>query len=467
MTAFAAAVGAELDENHPYNICSSAVTSIEDLLTAYEKDWVYDVYIPFVLALNASGKVVWWTLSRNSNITMDIVCDHEDLPWSSLGISCNCNFEYDIISKRSPPWYFTEISARVPLETINAHPAAKWDWVAVNKNPNLTVDFIRNNLDKPWDWKKLVVRPDLLLGVLEICSSDLEPDLSRAALQTLKWYVISMSPTIDMEFINKHPDLPWDWAGINRNPNLTMDMVLAHPEKQWVWSLVSKNPNLNMAVVNSQPINAWSWERVSANRGITMDDVVTHPEKPWDWEMLAWNPNITLEMMTKKPPSNGWNWFAISRNQGLCLEILDQFPDASWDWLGLSSNHRLTIEMLCAHPHKPWNWRAISWNPAVTMEMMQRFPDKAWDFGGLSRKPSLTTEMVLKMAEMPWDWEAVFLNALPVERAAYGAWKLRRLGLLSLMDEDYHRAEGVLDRTSPIDLVLQSEIIVSIIYQFV
>jgi len=44
---------------------------------------------------------------------------------------------------------------------------------------------------------------------------------------------------------------------------------------------------------------------------------------------------------------------------------------------------------------------------------------------------------------------------------------VRRLALLSLMDEDYNREEGVLRLTNVLDLVFQSEYIISRMYDYV
>jgi hypothetical protein len=44
---------------------------------------------------------------------------------------------------------------------------------------------------------------------------------------------------------------------------------------------------------------------------------------------------------------------------------------------------------------------------------------------------------------------------------------ITRLSLVSLMHEDYHRAEGAIDRTTPVDLVFQNEYMVSRMLSFV
>ena len=36
------------------------------------------------------------------------------------------------------------------MEIIKLNPDK--DWGGISENPNLTMDIIRNNIDKPWDW---------------------------------------------------------------------------------------------------------------------------------------------------------------------------------------------------------------------------------------------------------------------------------------------------------------------------
>ena len=49
-----------------------------------------------------------------------------------------------------------------------------------------------------------------------------------------------------LDFIEAHPEYPWDWSGVSWNPNLTMDFIEAHPEYPWNWDVVSRNPKITM-----------------------------------------------------------------------------------------------------------------------------------------------------------------------------------------------------------------------------
>ena len=46
-----------------------------------------------------------------------------------------------------------------------------------------------------------------------------------------------------MEFIEAHPEYPWNWPRVSDNPNLTMEFI-EDPEYNWDWKGVSLNPNL-------------------------------------------------------------------------------------------------------------------------------------------------------------------------------------------------------------------------------
>ena len=65
---------------------------------------------------------------------------------------------------------------------IHENSDQSWDWVAISRNPYITMDIIRENLGRPWVWKE-----------------------------------ISCNPNITIDFIRENPDKPWDWDGISLN----------------------------------------------------------------------------------------------------------------------------------------------------------------------------------------------------------------------------------------------------------
>ena len=60
----------------------------------------------------------------------------------------------------------------------------------ISSNPNFIFDFIKENLDKSWNW-----------------------------------YFISQHKNITCEIIKNNPNISWDWDGISSNPSITIDLI--------------------------------------------------------------------------------------------------------------------------------------------------------------------------------------------------------------------------------------------------
>ena len=73
----------------------------------------------------------WNGISRNPNITMEIIEKHPEKPWDWNGISRNPN---------------------ITMEFIERYPEKPWSWYWISKNPNITMEFIEKHPEKPWAW---------------------------------------------------------------------------------------------------------------------------------------------------------------------------------------------------------------------------------------------------------------------------------------------------------------------------
>ena len=59
---------------------------------------------------------------------------------------------------------------------------------------------------------------------------------------------------------------------------------------------------------------------------------------------------------------------------------------------------------------------------------------------------------------MDWDWG--YINAFTKDKERYVTSKYSRLSILSMMDEDYDREEGILNRRKAINIIFQCEYII-------
>ena len=72
----------------------------------------------------------WSGLSRNENITWDIVSENLDKRWNWYKLSKNENITWDIVKE---------------------NPDKRWNWYGLSRNENITWDIVKNNPNKPWN----------------------------------------------------------------------------------------------------------------------------------------------------------------------------------------------------------------------------------------------------------------------------------------------------------------------------
>ena len=60
-----------------------------------------------------------------------------------------------------------------------------------------------------------------------------------------------MNPNITMEFIEKHPENPWNWYFISRNPNITLEIIEKYINKIH-FGMLSQNEFISQNRLNKQ-----------------------------------------------------------------------------------------------------------------------------------------------------------------------------------------------------------------------
>lgn len=108
----------------------------------------YDEYLRNIILVNFNSKAYknWKSISKNPNITWDIILSNINEPWNWRGISENPNISLSIIEK---------------------HPNFPWNWKNISKNINITWENINNNLNKPWNWNLISKHPNITWNIIE------------------------------------------------------------------------------------------------------------------------------------------------------------------------------------------------------------------------------------------------------------------------------------------------------------
>lgn len=84
------------------------------------------------------------TALRYRNPMWELITKYPDKPWDWFGVSKNPNITLEIVLVNpSLLWYWKGVSKNpnITLEMVLANPTIKWDWYGISKNPNITLDM--------------------------------------------------------------------------------------------------------------------------------------------------------------------------------------------------------------------------------------------------------------------------------------------------------------------------------------
>jgi hypothetical protein len=113
-------------------------------------------------------------------------------------------------------------------------------------------------------------------------------------------YILSSSVNITLAFISQHPEIPWDYKGLSNNPNLTIDYINAHPEIPWCWMNISYNDGISIKTVVENADKPWDWDMISGRQYLTKKMIdEEYIGMPWNWVFIAYNKSIPIEFIQK------------------------------------------------------------------------------------------------------------------------------------------------------------------------
>lgn len=121
--------------------------------------------------------------------------------------SCDPN-SYDILMaqlSRDP---------NITLNIVKNHPEAKWNHEELNLNPNITLNMIRKETNIIWDENLFSANPNVTIETIRN-----NPDIDW------DYYIFSSNENVTWEIVQKNSDIAWDYHGLSSNPNITPKTV--------------------------------------------------------------------------------------------------------------------------------------------------------------------------------------------------------------------------------------------------
>lgn len=132
-------------------------------------------------------------------------------------------------------WDFPELSKNPNLtwEIVQKYTNCPWDWVSLSKNPGITIDDIASHSNKPWNWITVSIYrgkcediqkyPDLPWR-WDCIYRNLPTEFMRQFRNRLVWGEISGYGTFTLEQVREFQD-NIDWDTFSGNYKITWDIV--------------------------------------------------------------------------------------------------------------------------------------------------------------------------------------------------------------------------------------------------
>lgn len=349
-------------------------------------------------------------LSHNPNITFELVIQfgYEIYDWNWMALTCHANITFSHIANNMHlPWDFKTIcrNPNISIEELHildkTHPNLDiLDYIQLSQSDKISLDFVIQNIDKPW-W----------------------------------WQYLSCNPVIPIQDILDHPELPWSWTTMAEHPGVTWEIVKKYKDKYWSWYYLTLHKNINLDIIDNNIEFPWLWRNMSKRSDLTLDFIEKHIHQDWDWKDLSLHPVITkdfymshlhldwdaqimglyMEIVPDRSPDAhifwGWCsyipnkstyhysnpyhydglgyyekvWKTLSMSTKMTMDIIEKYIDLQWDWEELSKRQDITLAFIEKHKERPWNWRFLSRNPHLKMEFILKNVHKGWEWRWLSR----------------------------------------------------------------------------------
>lgn len=258
-----------------------------------------------------------------------------------------------------------------------------WQWFHVSYNPNLTMDFVIDHPNLPWDISGLVSNPNFTPKYFEILSPILDIDLDDLPI----CHSLLTNPNMYKYFINKsiiNIDISTQTLCYSQNPELDITTILKYKKE----SQVGNNSKL-----------------LSLYAKIKIKDIDNNLDFYWDWDYLSYNKNLNISIdFIIKHIDKKWNWYQLSQHSRIKLNDISDHWDLNWDINGLSCHPYLIPDFLEKYANKSWNWDTIASHPNFNIDYLVEKLGTDLNYYNLSQNPNLTLHDFLKYRYLKWDY---------------------------------------------------------------
>lgn len=304
----------------------------------YEEKWL-DFVLNDVTIRVETNKMK--TICMNPNFNMDMILTYhhkKQLSYECLAHNPNLTPDFILNNAELFPkhyWKFLAINPNVTMQFIEEHPNLPWNIDLIYLNPNLTTEFAKKILNK--------INAQLILTNSKFAIDKIPEKYNE---HKRKCMLRRMCEWIFDKFYDSSHNNRLICNAISYNPHLTIDVILLVNCTEYLnWNEISKNKNITMEII----------EEYSNN----LPHLSNKPNLPWNYWFVSQNPNLTVEFVLNRP-TYSWNYREIFRNPNFCFNY--NFRKIIYGY------HTILLELTPSHP-------------CLTIDYIKQKNDKSWHCG--------------------------------------------------------------------------------------
>jgi len=214
---------------------------------------------------------------------------------------------------------------------------------------------------------------------------------------------------LDLHFIRKWRQKPWNWHYLSRNPSFSIkDKIETIKEFPWFFFSIQSmeefvqiqkyttrisvfdfcvHDKLIVTDVETYKDFQWDWVAISLNENITEDFVLKYKDKFLEQdqclENLAQNPALSIDFLKKTIDEFHWDTAFIAANPNVNdVNFFLFFGEESFKCYEtgnrLSENEGIPIWFMAIYPHFDWNIELINFRSDITEEHIKKYPNFPW-----------------------------------------------------------------------------------------
>ena len=220
------------------------------------------------------------------------------------------------------------------------------------------------------------------------------------------WFNLTSNPNLDPQYIFDNPHLPWDFHRLITRPDISIETLIEkYGAEDVFWTVVLNREDITMEYIDAHPEHPWPYAKIHSLKTLSINFIKKHEAEVVFWNCLQFHNGYTLKEFITAFPDKVYEPDLIYRTGMTADEAMEMDADILEALTKTARTLPNICELVIANPDLKWNWTEISLNPHLTVPFMQKYRKQIkWDF-----LTSVIPKSVIRAnPRLPWDYKMYY-----------------------------------------------------------